>query len=521
MFKHPRGLFSSIECPQSRQNEPCTIVNCIFSHKSHSKRPPAENANETPTKRAKLETPATASTETTTPVKPVVDSKLLIAQDVLNSVIPRPLRSQQLRKIAHQYTQQGDATPNKSAMAKEAVFAETFANETGYLRAVAQFCGGLGDATSGEAPVSDAKVVMPKVMPQGAPAMLPARKKFIEKFIETIKKVDPQCPTPITDAIEMEFEVASVAKTGTYPQLIRRRLHELSTGKQKAVKKPLTKQQVLQGLSEYLIAAPTLKKFGYIMETPQKIDHPAYQRTCSRCETKFLMKYQLEPTKCLFHSGKIKRRERERFYECCGGVIGDAGTVPCQEATHHVFRWDSPEELHHAIPFMDTSTWNNPDAFKALGVDCEMGFTTQGFEMLRLTAVDFFSGETVLDIMTKPFGEVIDLNTQWSGVAEVPDDAMTFYGAIELLKTIMDRHTILVGHGLENDVRTMRLIHHRVVDTAILFPPLQPTPQRRWSLKDLSFQYLARRIQGAEHDSAEDALAAIDIIKYFIKKNFK
>ncbi len=30
--------------------------------------------------------------------------------------------------------------------------------------------------------------------------------------------------------------------------------------------------------------------------------------------------------------------------------------------------------------------------------------------------------------------------------------------------------TILIGHSLHNDLRVLRLIHSRVIDTAILFP---------------------------------------------------
>ena len=115
---------------------------------------------------------------------------------------------------------------------------------------------------------------------------------------------------------------------------------------------------------------------------------------------------------------------------------------------------------------------------------------------------------------------MIDLNTTWSGVLEIPDDALLFDAAIELLKTLMNKDTILVGHGLENDLRTLRIVHHRVVDTAIHFPPHNPTPKFRMSLKDLLFEFLARRIQLGEHDSAEDAIALIDVVKHFINKRW-
>ena len=40
---------------------------------------------------------------------------------------------------------------------------------------------------------------------------------------------------------------------------------------------------------------------------------------------------------------------------------------------------------------------------------------------------------------------------------------------MEKLGEIMDSETILIGHGLENDMNAMRLIHENIIDTSILF----------------------------------------------------
>lgn len=44
--------------------------------------------------------------------------------------------------------------------------------------------------------------------------------------------------------------------------------------------------------------------------------------------------------------------------------------------------------------------------------------------------------------------------------------------------------TILIGHALDNDLRALRLVHQRVVDTAALFPHARGLPYRR-ALRDL------------------------------------
>ena len=40
----------------------------------------------------------------------------------------------------------------------------------------------------------------------------------------------------------------------------------------------------------------------------------------------------------------------------------------------------------------------------------------------------------------------------------------------ERFLTLVGADTLLVGHALENDLRVLRVLHGRVVDTAILYP---------------------------------------------------
>lgn len=86
------------------------------------------------------------------------------------------------------------------------------------------------------------------------------------------------------------------------------------------------------------------------------------------------------------------------------------------------------------------------------------------------------------------------------------------------LTSYLHSNTILIGHGLENDLRALRLLHPKVIDTALLFPHPKGPPLRL-GLKALSEQYLNRSIQmgsgtDAGHSSHEDAKAALDLVKY-------
>jgi RNA exonuclease 1 len=59
------------------------------------------------------------------------------------------------------------------------------------------------------------------------------------------------------------------------------------------------------------------------------------------------------------------------------------------------------------------------------------------------------------------------------------------------------------------------MIHHRVIDTAILYP--HPFPPTRFSLRRLCQVHLGLFIQqdttAQGHDSVEDALACLELIK--------
>lgn len=81
--------------------------------------------------------------------------------------------------------------------------------------------------------------------------------------------------------------------------------------------------------------------------------------------------------------------------------------------------------------------------------------------------------------------------------------------------------TILIGHSLESDLKVLKLIHEKVVDTSLVFPHKFGLPYKR-ALKNLAAEHLKRIIQDSVdgHDSAEDALAALDLMKQKVKQDY-
>lgn len=202
----------------------------------------------------------------------------------------------------------------------------------------------------------------------------------------------------------------------------------------------------------------------------------------------------------------------------------------------------SPEELKKADfpipPFLDPSVvlpegWKEThppleprkegQLKRIIAVDCEMVLTTAGSALARITLIDE-DGSKLLDELVKPDLPIIDYLTKYSGITPEAMGAATcsLRRAQKHVRKLVDHDTILVGHGLENDLKAMHLAHPYCVDTSLLYdhhrgPPYKP------SLRLLSRNYLKRQIQGRHadrvgHDSAEDARATLDLFKLKLEK---
>lgn len=203
------------------------------------------------------------------------------------------------------------------------------------------------------------------------------------------------------------------------------------------------------------------------------------------------------------------------------------------------------------------ATPENPDvpADRAVCFDCEMGYTVHGMELIRLTATLWPSGDELIDVLVKPIGEILDLNSRFSGVttedltkgeAWAPGDTLRPSKKVEdngsedgeirsktkrlkvvpspaaardLLFSQISPATPLIGHGLENDLNAMRIVHPTIIDTILLYPHKNGLPYRH-GLRVLMDRHLNKKIQQETgptmvgHDSAEDARAAGELVHF-------
>ena len=259
---------------------------------------------------------------------------------------------------------------------------------------------------------------------------------------------------------------------------------------------------------------------------------PADPRQCARCNKTFFVDGNgayLSREKCLYHWGKIRYGKVTEMsvdrYTCCNSRVSDVN-VGCCTAKVHVWRgklFQMPGMHGPYKNFVRTKSrkCNPPNGYHGVyAIDGEMCYTTQGMELIRLSVVGI-DGRPVYDTLVQPENPIVDYNTRFSGLTDrdmknnpvkslrhVQNDLMGFISS----------STILIGHGLENDFRALRLVHTLVVDTSVLYPHYFGLPYRR-SLKSLARSYLKQDIQTAAHghDSFEDARASLELVLCKVK----
>jgi RNA exonuclease 1 len=147
-------------------------------------------------------------------------------------------------------------------------------------------------------------------------------------------------------------------------------------------------------------------------------------------------------------------------------------------------------------------------------------------EVIRITMVDFFNQEVLLDNLVQPSIPMKHYNTRFSGVrASDMRDAVRnrtcIFGrdmARQQVWRFVGPDTVIVVHGGQNDLSALRLIHPLIVDTFILESYGEVVAGGR-SLKNLCLRRLGRVVQnGKGHCSHEDALACRELVHWLAKQ---
>ncbi|EMD40752.1 hypothetical protein CERSUDRAFT_103131 [Gelatoporia subvermispora B] len=520
------GLFQSLPCPDKPN---CTRSNCIFTHRPE--------ITQVPTVHIPVDAPKTSPAPSTA-LAPVASSSQPLKQAAATIPSKRPINSP-LRAPSSSSSNGTTAREPPSKLRK-----------TGLTKPSAV---PTATHTTTGVPVLRINAAQSQVAIPVRQALL---KSLYDHFVVLYEKILPTNPTLASEhALRQEEEVYKKSTKLTYRNAVITSIAALkrrpipdsashpSVGTESDVATREEKRKQLEALlltasdlEPFVLSADDMKRYEYVVEIPPGAggERPSEEgaiKTCERCAQPFKVKRREEADECRYHWGRPfstkSSGEKTRIYSCCYRPTNDEG---CERGPH-VFYERDPADLHLRHPFSFTRPHQAHDsgsdtspvdtALDIVALDCEMIYTTGGMRVARVSVVDS-KGKDIFDELVRMDDgvEVIDFNTRFSGIT--PEDhakALLPLSAIRRsLDSLISSNTIIIGHALENDLKTLRMIHHRCVDTAVLFPHPQGPPYRR-ALRALAKECLGQTIQAggaAGHSSLEDSIATLNIVRWYI-----
>ncbi|KAJ3348602.1 RNA exonuclease 3 [Entophlyctis luteolus] len=219
--------------------------------------------------------------------------------------------------------------------------------------------------------------------------------------------------------------------------------------------------------------------------------------------------------------------ERHRVFPCCSADATGASFTGCCAGPHVYKDTDfASMDIRVGYTVLPPSTSLGPGTLHVpvVAIDCEMSYTRGGMEVTRVSVVDE-QGNIIIDELLRPVYDVVDLNTEWSGVSSLEAAVHTLSSIHRLLFSLgVTSETVIIGHGLENDLNALRIVHRRVVDTSLLVVPQRGTNAdgtvAKFPLRRLCERLVGTAIQTGSrgHDSVEDARAALEVAKAVLRK---
>ncbi|KAL8993722.1 MAG: hypothetical protein Q9169_006131 [Polycauliona sp. 2 TL-2023] len=291
---------------------------------------------------------------------------------------------------------------------------------------------------------------------------------------------------------------------------------------------PLFEQPLaLKELRDIRHPVSDLEKNGYCLHQYTSTDLLGWQR-CKRCK-------------------KRERDIRKHQIPCTASVKENQRLIPNKE--HPVSAQNASVESSQLSEIISSHTFATMDGRKknrylrsswtpdkdplrpkcpAVALDCEMadviGADGLWREVIKVSAVDFLSGETLLDTLVLPTAKVRRWKTEITGITDQMMKEATRRGhsvrgwaeaRFELWQHI-DGSTVLIGQSLHHDLEVLGMLHTQVVDSAILAAKaIDLRGAKTFGLKQMCKEMLNVDIQcsnGGMHDCLEDALASRELV---------
>ena len=317
--------------------------------------------------------------------------------------------------------------------------------------------------------------------PAGCRISLNLREKVLLKLIKSMRQTD--AGSTLSQAAEVEGElivrsgggkITSVYLSSVAEYIKRNTNREF---RDDSVSISAAEDVTYEDLREILASKEILAEYFYPIkcdefDKTELVGSSDSPQRCRRCGITFTpSKYYAHidqsngPTErmCRYHEGKIEKIGGLRVYGCCQAPVGDSNG--CETRPWHVFEGFKKNDPITRFPKLNGKDDTANSSLKAVAValDAEMFYTVGGYEVSRVTAVDFFSEESLLDVLVLPrHPPVLDYNTKWSGVSadSYKSGELPVLGFAEMqakLAEIIGEETILIGHSLDNDLRVLEV----------------------------------------------------------------
>lgn len=268
------------------------------------------------------------------------------------------------------------------------------------------------------------------------------------------------------------------------------------------------------------------------------LDERSLAKQCVRCKQDFLVDEQsgqyLTRDECSYHWGKYHRcydgPAVVNRWTCCNALDEAAGGCTRHELhvwTGSVVGVNGPyRDFVHTRPRRGQAGGKASSSATSAGVyalDCEMSYTGRGLDVTKVSLVAL-NGQLVYEHYVRPDADIVDYNTRYSGVTakDLKSAGVKTLAEVQRdLLQLIDADTILIGHGLDNDLRALRLVHNTLIDTSITFPHSSGFPYRR-ALRQLTKTHLNREIQSGDgatgHSSFEDSRACMELMLWRVRR---
>ncbi|CAG7957623.1 unnamed protein product [Penicillium nalgiovense] len=599
----PLGLFGAIPCPQGQD---CTLLRCIFSHdnkptpaKARHSKIPASGDDGPPSKRAKVE--ITQLPGPTIPSHSLKESSLEMGRPSLKPVAPKQNQNTRDTSGTQDIAQPTSSHPPKpsgnepvksttstSAGSSSRLPPRKAPKETLNPRMLAHAPATHGSRTAILQKLHSAMTALNEKLRKDKHSsnrcFVLTPDELITMALDEEEKFARDSPSVYSNVIKLR--IVKVTKMGIdewtkeVMSHLNARYYKINPiQKPQAIPMPintgLTPTEEIAVVSQLVTPLTGLEQHGYVTKPPTNADIETAKRgvdeskgweKCDRCGQRF----QVFPGRredgtlasggcCNYHPGRPVYPQRKKtdhvtgpsqpYFPCCSEALGTS--TGCTRAETHVFKVSEAKRLASILQFQTTPSQPGKGPLEPVSIDCEMGYTTLGLELVRLTAVSWPKGSDLLDVLVRPMGEVLDLNTRFSGVTPQHYASAIPYGtpmpnthspsgdkikktnlplqlvqspaeARELLLKLLQPETPLIGHAIDNDLNACRIIHPTVIDTVLLYPHPKGLPIRL-SLKALVQRHLGRDIQVGDngHDSKEDSVATGDLVRVKVGEKWK